>query len=112
MDQPRTPRNRRLSPRRPPRGKARIACYKGTLDLGRNLALSLLEVSELGARLTVSVELEPRQEVVLSLEGQGHLRPVKIPATVIWCQSVREGRYAIGVRFDKHLAYQDLIYLT
>ena len=33
------------------RGRIRISCYKGTLDLGANLAMSLLDVSESGIRL-------------------------------------------------------------
>jgi hypothetical protein len=104
--------NRRLSVRKRPRGQAKVACYRGAMDVGNNLALALVEVSEEGARLAVRDELPPRQEVTLVLQGQGHLRPVRVTAAVVWCRAEGDGRFLAGVRFDRRLAYSDLLNLT
>src|SRR5256885_2178544 len=50
-------KNRRANPRRAPKGSTRVTCRRGSLGLGPNLALSLLDVSETGARLLVKEPL-------------------------------------------------------
>ena len=52
-----SPPNSRKSPRRPPRGATKVVCRKGTLGLGPNLGVRLLDVSEGGVRLLVKTEL-------------------------------------------------------
>jgi len=50
--------NRRLSPRRPAKVHVKAACRIGALDLGPNLALSALDVSETEAGLTINAVAE------------------------------------------------------
>jgi len=107
---PTTP-ERRAYQRKPPRGRCQVTLFRGTLGLGRNLALELLDISLSGARIRVAESLRPGEEVQLLLLGQGHLRPVKVLARVIWCRS--DGRTAIvGVCFDKVLPYPDFLHIT
>jgi hypothetical protein len=108
--------NRRLSARKRPRGKPKVACYRGAFDLGTNLALALLEVSETGALLVLRAALEPRQEVTLLLQGQGHQRPVRMSGRVVWCGPTSDGAepasFRAGVEFEKRLPWSDLIHLS
>jgi hypothetical protein len=108
MSEPQPRRNRRLTRRKPPRGKVRVACYRGTHDLGPNLASGLLEVSESGARLKLRSALDAGQEVMLLLEGQGHLRPLRMPGNIIWCAATTEGTFLAGVRFQRQLPWSEL----
>jgi hypothetical protein len=99
-------KNRRAFLRRTPKRKARICCYKGALDLGANLALSLLDMSESGVRLLLKSALEPGQEVNLSFETISHRRPVK--SKIIWCVAAQDGSFCVGIRLDKYLPYQEI----
>jgi hypothetical protein len=101
-------KNRRAFPRRSPKRKAKICCYKGALDLGPNLAISLLDISESGVRLTLKSGLEPGQEVNLTLESVAHIRPLKSKGKIIWCVAAQDGSFCVGVRLDKYLPYQEI----
>ncbi|HYT92508.1 MAG TPA: PilZ domain-containing protein [Gemmataceae bacterium] len=102
-------RQRRLDPRRQPKGSVRIACRKGDLDLGPNLSVGSVDLSETGVRLQLTTHLTPRQEVTLTLDGPNHRRPIKRHARVIWCVPAHEGGFYVGLQFEKRLGYADLI---
>ena len=51
-------KNRRRSLRRPPKNRVRVTCPRGGLDLGPNLALSVVDLCEAGIRLVVKEALE------------------------------------------------------
>jgi hypothetical protein len=101
-------KNRRIVRRREPRGGVQIRCVKGTLGLGPNLALSVLDVSETGIRLTVKQPLSIGQEVEISLVGAARGRIEKSVADVIWCVAAADGTHCVGARFRRRLAYADL----
>jgi hypothetical protein len=105
-------KNRRAFRRHSPRGKPKIALYKGSLDLGANLAVRLLDVSESGVRLLARAALDPPQEVTLTIEGMGHLRPIKTTGKVVWCVPADDGAYCMGIQFFKYIPYADLTRLT
>jgi hypothetical protein len=100
-----SPRNRRLAPK----GGTKVACFNGTMGLGANLALLLLDVSETGARLTVKACLELGQAVEVQLTAPGKGRPFKLAAVVTWSAPAGEQDWCLGVRFDKRLRYIDLM---
>ena len=104
--------NRRVARRRTPKGNIQVECYMNALGLGPNVALSLFDVSEAGARVTVKVPLAPRQEIEVSLSGIGHRRPVKNRADVIWCNPTTEGTFQAGLKFQRYLVHQDLLELA
>jgi hypothetical protein len=76
--------NRRLARRRAPKGGTRVVCRKGTLGLGPDLAVSVLDVSESGIRLLVREALAERQEIEVGLTGPGQARAHRLVATVVW----------------------------
>lgn len=107
------PQNRRAFQRRRPRGKLKVLCYKGTHDLGENLALSVADVSESGVRLHVKIELPKGQDVLLLLEGREHTRPLKTAGRVVWCRPLpEENKFHIGVQLTNYLHYRDLLKMT
>lgn len=107
MSEKKPSRNRRATLRRTPRGKVKIVCYKGSLDLGQNLAVTLHDISEAGARLLLKSALAPGQDVLLLLESMGHSRPVKISGTVAWAIPSNDA-FLTGIRFQKYLPYEDI----
>ena len=105
------PFERRLSPRRLPRSSVRAYLRLGGLDLGPDLAFSLLDLSEGGAALAVKEAVEVGKEVSIGLEGQTQRRPIVRVANVVWSMAA-DGAYAIGICFQKALPYRDYIDLT
>ncbi len=72
---PRLPRSYIIDVRLPPRAgrqpfgrTLRVTCRKGALDLGPNLAVELLKMSETGIRVVVRDALAVGQEVPVGLE--------------------------------------------
>src|ERR1700736_4718765 len=88
---------RRHCPRRLPKGGVELT--RGARRLCP--AASLLNVSETGASLAVPLPLEPGQEVELALRGHGHLRPVRLAAEVVWSAATADGRFRVGVKFQR-----------
>jgi hypothetical protein len=88
-----------------------VKLFRGTLGLGRNLALELVDVSLSGAKLRVAEQFRPGEEVTVELLGQGHLRPVRLLALVVWCQPAPPA-FRIGITFEKVLSYSDFLHLT
>ena len=105
-DQPE--KNRRTSRRRSAKRSAQVVCFANGLGLGPNVAVSLLDVSESGARIKVKTLLAPRQEVELDLCGIGHRRSVKLISNVVWCEPATDGTFLVGVKFQRYLTYHDL----
>lgn len=104
-------RERRAYQRKPPRGRCLVKLYRGSLGLGKNLAVELLDLSLGGAKLRVAESFRTGEEVTLELLGQGHLRPVKSLAHVVWCRQ-DSASYTIGVTFEKLLSYADFLHVT
>ena len=100
-------KDRRGDRRRAPRGATKIVCLKGALGLGKNLAVSLLDLSETGVRMVVSSALNPPQEIEVSVAPTSQSRPIKALADVVWCVPAADGTFCIGARFQKRLRYQD-----
>ena len=89
-----------------------MVCYKGTLDLGANLALSLLDISETGVRLVLKSALDKGHDVLVTLEGLGHSRPIKCGGKVAWSLRAEDGTAIVGICFGKTLDYRDLLHMT
>jgi hypothetical protein len=104
--------NRRAFLRRPTKSKVKVICRKGAMDMGPNLAKTVLDVSESGVRLLSNVPLEIGQEVTISLEGVSHMRPIVRTGKVSWAVRTAEGDCCVGISLDKYLAYQDIRHLT
>ncbi|MFO0968868.1 MAG: PilZ domain-containing protein [Gemmataceae bacterium] len=104
---PSKPQNRRGSRRRPGKGSIRVTCRKGTLGLGPNIAVRLVDISEGGVCLAVSLLLDKGQEVEVSLNPPGGGKEATRKGQVAWAVT-KDGEFLIGVRFDKMLNYAAL----
>lgn len=104
--------NGRGSLRRKPRGKIKIVCQRGSLDLGANLAQSILDISETGVRLVLREPLRCGQEVSITLEGIGGSRPVKRLGKVVWSVPSADGNHCTGINLEKRLEYRQFLELT
>jgi hypothetical protein len=107
QDKPAKQNNRRLSRRLPPKGKVKVFCRNG-LDLGPNVGLALLDISETGARLLVNTELPKGQEITVTLDSPSHSKYLRLLATVMWCVPAEEDKFLVGIQFAKRFPYRDL----
>jgi hypothetical protein len=105
-------KNRRAFMRRRPRGKVKVSCFKGELDLGKNLAMGVADISESGILLLLTACLDKGQAVTLYLEGSGHTRPIKVHGKVAWCVPMEKDIFRAGVQLDGYLRYQEIMKIT
>jgi hypothetical protein len=98
--------NRRPSPRKSPRSDCKAECRKGAMGLGPNIAVSVLDVSQSGARLILKAPLKKGDEAEVIL-GSGSNKPVKRQSVVVWALAMENGTHAIGFQFRKALSYAE-----
>lgn len=101
-DQKKEP-NRRRSRRLGTKRTLRVYC-RNALDLGANLALALLDLSETGVRLKTSTLLNVGSEVTITLESPVLVKPVTRKGKVVWSVE-RESEFSAGVEFEKNVPY-------
>jgi hypothetical protein len=99
--------DRRLTPK----GGGRVQCRRGTLGLGPDLGVRLVEVWPDGAGVLVRESLAGGAEVSLVLEGPGSSPPVKPTGTVARCEAAAGG-YLAEVEFRRRLERAELLSLT
>jgi hypothetical protein len=97
-------RTQRRRHRRTARGGTRIECLRGTMGLGRNLAVSLINVSEIGACLVLREELNAGQEVEVHFVAASGGR-TKLVAVVVWVSPASNTTYTTGLQFRTPLSY-------
>jgi hypothetical protein len=90
----------------------KITCHKGYLDLGPNLAIGLVDISETGARLIVKTPLEKGQQVAISLEGREHIRPIRTLGTVVRSEPGTDGACQLAVLWEKRLTFSEILRMT
>ncbi len=104
--------NLRRSKRKAAKGRVRASCYRGPWEMGTNLALSVLDLSETGVRLLLKEAVTVGQEVSIILESPTNARSVKRTGTVAWSASTADGKPTAGINFHKVVEYRDLLELT
>jgi hypothetical protein len=90
------------------RNSVTIEVRKGALGFGTNLAAQFLDISEGGVRVVVKAALDEKNEVEVILTGHGVRKPIKRLAIVRWAVKLESGQFALGLRFDKRLSYQEV----
>jgi c-di-GMP-binding flagellar brake protein YcgR len=100
--------NRRSSKRMAVRTSVTVEIRKGAMGLGANIAAQFLDISEGGVRVIVKSDLPKQAEVEVSLTGHGIRKPIKRLATVCWSMKLESGEFAMGLNFDKRIAYQEM----
>ncbi len=100
-------KNQRRCHRKVPKGSTRVRACNNTLGLGKNIALTVLDISETGIRLLLRQPLKVGKEFEIILEGPG-THEVKLIAKVIWTVETADGEYCVGACFGKPIGYSDL----
>lgn len=103
------PRNRRGSMRKKPKNTVKVECRRGYCGLGPNLNTEFLDVSEGGVRLILSAQLELKQETEVLITCFGLRKPIKRLANVCWSVPLEDGRFCVGLEFQKRLQFRDLM---
>jgi PilZ domain-containing protein len=101
-------KNRRALRRKKPRTTAKIECRKGSYGLGPNIAAAFLDISESGIGLILKVPLEPDDEAEIVIRDYGIRAPIKHLARVCWCLPLQDGRFCVGLKFEKWIPYSDV----
>ncbi len=104
--------NRRADTRHPPRARVKIECRRGAAGLGPNLAVELIDLSQLGAKITTKVELQIAEEIEITLLNSALTKPVKVLANVVRTEFLKDEVFRSGVRFQKPVSYAELRLLT
>ena len=99
---------RRESKRRPARSSVAIEVRKGTMGLGPNLALHLLDLSVDGAGVLMKGELQEKDDVEMLLSGNGVRTTIKRIARVRWVTKLESGHFIMGFSFEKQLPFTDV----
>jgi hypothetical protein len=99
---------RRRSPRVRVKGGPRVRCRRGAPGAGPDLAPGVLDVSEDGIRLLVSIALQQGEDIEVILEGPGEGQTSRHPARVVWSVPTADGKCCIGARLQKPLSSRDL----
>lgn len=110
MNQSKPYRNRRRSMRRQSKRSTKIYCH-GPMGLGPNLAVKLLDVSEIGLRALLTKEFPVGTELEVHLESICHRRPIRRWAEVVWSIPTQDGEYNVGISLRRPLPYRDLYYM-
>lgn len=90
--------NRRDARRLPPRQSTRAGCFVAG-STTPDLLLSLLDLSQSGARLILRGSVAVGTELELSLESPQLPQPLRVPMKVVWSLPLTDGRHCIGARF-------------
>ena len=93
--------------RRHVRNVAEVTCRKGTLGVGPNLAIRILDISEDGIRLLVKQPVNPGDELEVCFTPIGCNREVACEMIAIWCCS-QDGHFALAGKFRTPVKYEDL----
>src|SRR5689334_15898842 len=106
------PSNRRRCRRLKPKSSTKASCFRGVMGLGKNLAVTLLDLSEEGVRLLLKEPLPVGQEVEVHLDSLQHRRPLKVSGQVVWSVPAADGSCCVGVQFSKSVRYADVTSLA
>jgi hypothetical protein len=111
---PTTTQDHRLKRRKTARSTLRLQARRGTMGLGKNLALEVIDINEDGIGFHASEELKQGEDLELILTKPGVNRILKMVGEVRWCCQLPEEEedeapaFLIGVKLRNRIAYADL----
>jgi hypothetical protein len=88
-----------------------VSCRLGTLGLGPDIAVRLIDFSEDGMQIVVNQQLAVGEEVEISLTPPASGRPIVRVAAVVRCVPECDA-FTVAVRFADILSYMDMFQLT
>jgi hypothetical protein len=104
--------NRRRSQRRKPRRQVQVECRKGAFGFGPNLCLEFRNLSETGIQVLVKTEFTKKGEAEVLISGFGMRGTLKRMCEVRWVQPLEDGRFLLGLQFDKPIPFREVHNLT
>jgi hypothetical protein len=78
------------------------------MGLGPNVALSVLDLSEVAVRFATKATLSARQDVEINFNEASLNRPIKRLGKVLRCFQSDPTTWTAVVRFDRRLEYADI----
>jgi hypothetical protein len=102
----------RRMPRKPPKPGTVVECRKGTLGLGADLAIAMLDISVDGVLMMIREPLSVGEEIEICVTALGFSRPRRLEATVVRCTKEEGVGYCMAAQFSTALNYVDIYHLT
>jgi hypothetical protein len=100
------------SQRKQAKESTRVSCRLGPYGMGAEVSVAVLDLSVEIIRLTARAPMDPGQEVEITLESIGLLRPVTQTANVTECTPAADGAYCVCCVFEKAIGYREFMALT
>jgi hypothetical protein len=101
-------KERRIGARRAALAGVRAEVHRGSLGLGPDLGLTLLDVSGDGIRVRLRSPLRPGEGVEVTLWPPGETSNVRSRGRVIWCRPAPDWGFTAGVRLRRHLTADEI----
>src|SRR5262245_13314922 len=98
----------RFGVRHPPTAGTMATCRPGGPITGPDLALSLVNLSDAGARLVLVAPLAVGQSVEVELLAPGWRSPVRRSGVVVWGRRLEDETFQAGISFAKTLSPVEL----
>lgn len=102
------PPERRSARRRAPRTGVSITFRPGSLGLGPDLALALVDLHEDGLCMRLKSAVNVGIEAEVTLSPSGRRKPTKLDAAVRWCREAGDGTFLVGLSLRKRMLHKDL----
>jgi hypothetical protein len=103
--------NRRDSRRLPPRHTTKASC-RAAGSVVPDLLLSIIDLSQTGARIILKGEITEEMELELTFTNPLLQQPLTIAGIVMWSRPLTDDRYCVGVQFKAPVFPADLEALT
>jgi hypothetical protein len=100
-------KEKRRARRKSPKNGTLPKAFRNALGLGPNIAVSILDLSESGVRLVLKEPLKVNAEFEVAIENVTGRR-VKLIGRVVWSLELADGRFCVGVCFQKNLTYAEM----
>lgn len=94
---------RRLWPRYPAREGIRVSCHEGTLGVGRDLAVALMDLSDTGIGLILSAPLLRGEVVEVGLRAPEGTEEIRRMGVIIWAAAAEGETCSVGILFSQRL---------
>ncbi len=100
------------SHRKPVKPSTRVSCRLGPYGMGAEVGVAVLDLSVESVGLTLKAPLEPGQEVEITFDSIGLLRPVTLTSKSTSCTPAADGTYCVVLVFEKAMGHREFMALT
>lgn len=100
--------DRRLSSRRRVTKHVDVTVQVGTLGLGPNIGIALIDISEEGLGVHLKTPVKPGDAVEVDLSFPVASKTWKLFGDVCWCNPGRFGTFVAGIRLRRRLTHHEV----